>query len=595
MIDFDSNGGLLFADQGGAIRRVALQSGAVVTLAGQGDDYTTQPGAGTNARFSVPIAGVSDGSGTIYVAEPACRCIRSFAVGTTSQLNLVAGTPGMEGTMDGAALTAQFRWPGGIAYDRTKKILYVADQFANTIRAIDLAAATPQVTTVAGVVNMSGFADGAAASALFSSPQALLLDPSGNLLIADHGNNRLRKLDVAGKVVSTVRQMSYGPDAMAWQAPGQLLLSSPLRRLDLSTGMVTIYEDDQRNQIFDWLNGITVDTNGTFLLGDDSAVLRYDPTSKKLTSVAGYQRPWAHTNGGRLQARFTGIAALTVRADGQVFFRDGDIVRIDNAGVATTVVASSSPTFGWDGNMTFADDGKLYSLDRGGHTVVRVDVDTGTWAPFVGMTGSPGATDATGTNARFAQPLGITADGGKLYVADNNNHTIRAIDIATGAVSTLAGTAGQCGHVDMPGAMARFCNPQDVLADHKGNLYVASEHNIRKIVINGASVSTIAGNDMFGWVDGVGTAARFFGPWRLALDATARYLYVAENANDDIRRIDLNDNTVTTVAGGPRKTQVVEGALPGAINQPGAIGFLPSGELLAVINREHAIIQIRLP
>src|SRR5262249_44414310 len=156
--------------------------------------------------------------------------------------------------------------------------------------------------------------------------------------------------------------------------------------------------------------------------------------------------------------------------------------------------------------------------------------------------GSPGAMDGTGTAARFNQPSGITADGGKLYVADFQNQTIRAVDIASGAVTTLAGAAGQCGHVDMPGAMARFCGPQDVIADHKGNLYVASENEIRKIVINGASVSTIAGGDMSGWADGVGTAARFFGPWRLALDATGRYLYVAETLNDDIRRVDLNNN-----------------------------------------------------
>jgi hypothetical protein len=90
----------------------------------------------------------------------------------------------------------------------------------------------------------------------------------------------------------------------------------------------------------------------------------------------------------------------------------------------------------------------------------------------------------------------VASDGaGNLYVADSGNHTIRKMVIATQAVSTLAGTAGQVGSADLPGAAARFNSPEGVASDGAGNLYVAdtNNHTIRKVVIASGTVSTVAG------------------------------------------------------------------------------------------------------
>src|SRR5438552_3655106 len=81
---------------------------------------------------------------------------------------------------------------------------------------------------------------------------------------------------------------------------------------------------------------------------------------------------------------------------------------------------------------------------------------------FAGMPGGPGNVDGTGSAARFRSPTGVAVDSaGNLYVADTYNHTIRKIT-PTGAVTTLAGSAGQYGSVDGVGSAARFKSPQCV-------------------------------------------------------------------------------------------------------------------------------------
>src|SRR5204863_356 len=131
---------------------------------------------------------------------------------------------------------------------------------------------------------------------------------------------------------------------------------------------------------------------------------------------------------------------------------------------------------------------------------------------LAGGLGGPGNIDGTGAAARFAKPYGVAADGaGNLFVADNQNNTIRRIVIATGAVTTLAGTAGQYGNVDATGAAAPFNYPSGVASDGAGNLYVVDDGNdtIRKIVIATAAVTTLAGGvRQEGSTDGTGYDAR---------------------------------------------------------------------------------------
>jgi hypothetical protein len=103
--------------------------------------------------------------------------------------------------------------------------------------------------------------------------------------------------------------------------------------------------------------------------------------------------------------------------------------------------------------------------------------------------GQPRAVDAS--VARFNMPTGIARDKkGNAYIADSDNFTIRKI-ARNGAVSTIAGTAGQRGNADGIGAAARFDSPSSLAADNAGNLYVLDNRNLRKIVLESGTVSTL--------------------------------------------------------------------------------------------------------
>src|SRR3569833_1801609 len=170
---------------------------------------------------------------------------------------------------------------------------------------------------------------------------------------------------------------------------------------------------------------------------------------------------------------------------------------------------------------------------------------------FAGHPGGEGNADGTGAAARFSAPLGIATDSvGNVYVAECRNNTIRKI--ATDAVvTTLAGSAALAGFADGTGADARFSSPSGVTADIAFNIYVADTGNnvIRKITSTGA-VATLAGTaGVEGRTDGTGSAASFNQPTAVATD-NAGNVYVADVGNGAIRKITQTGN-VTTLAGVP--------------------------------------------
>ena len=161
--------------------------------------------------------------------------------------------------------------------------------------------------------------------------------------------------------------------------------------------------------------------------------------------------------------------------------------------------------------------------------------------------------DGQGSAALFREPCGVTVDAaGNLYVADWMNHTIRKVT-ATGMVTTLAGSAGEKGGADGPGA-GPVNGLSSVALDSKGNVFVADQdnHTLRKVSPAGL-VTTVAGSaGQEGSADGPGSAARFAHPSGVAVDR-ADNVYVAENGSHTIRKVSP-EGVVTTLAGARGKT-----------------------------------------
>lgn len=192
------------------------------------------------------------------------------------------------------------------------------------------------------------------------------------------------------------------------------------------------------------------------------------------------------------------------------------------------------------------DGANLYVADSGNNLIRKVVIATGEVSTLAGLADG-GDADGKGTMASFKGPMGVAADGPNLFVADYYNNKIRKIVIASGEVTTLAGS-GKEGAVDGIGAAALFNHPIGVTTDGS-NLYVSdySNHKIRKIVIATGEVTTLAGSGSSGAADGVGSAASFNNPGHLVADGNS--LYVADTYNQKIRKIVIATGEVTTLAG----------------------------------------------
>ncbi len=213
--------------------------------------------------------------------------------------------------------------------------------------------------------------------------------------------------------------------------------------------------------------------------------------------------------------------------------------------------AAASAKFSLPQGIT-TDDTNLYVADYLNNAIRQVVLATGAVSTLAGSaSGASGSADGAGTAATFFRPYDITNDGTNLYVTDYNNRTIRKIVIATGAVTTLAGQAGTSGTADGTGAAATFSGPKGITTDGT-NLWVvdvaAGGSAVRRIVIATGVVTTFAGNlGSVGHVDGVGTAALFNNLEGITTDGTS--LYVTDRYYNDIRKIDIATAAVSAFVG----------------------------------------------
>lgn len=197
---------------------------------------------------------------------------------------------------------------------------------------------------------------------------------------------------------------------------------------------------------------------------------------------------------------------------------------------------------GIDGMTT--DGIYLYITDN--RAVRKIKLDNGMVTTIAGSDQN-GFADGKGANAVFKSPRDITSDGTYLYVTDMSNYRIRRIDIASGDVITFAGSSIQ-GVKDGNGIAAGFQYPSGITSDGTF-LYVADDNVIRKININTREVITIAGSltNSKGFADLTGNDALFWVPEYLTTDGYN--LYISDTGNQRVRKLDLANNKVTTLAG----------------------------------------------
>jgi sugar lactone lactonase YvrE len=212
----DGEGSIIIADQCNHRVRKITPDGTVSTLAGSGSEGLAD-GAGAAAQFNCPVGVAVDGEGNIIIADTGNHCVRKLTPdGTVSTL---AGS-GSAGFADGAGAAAQFNDPWAVAVDGEGNII-IADTGNHCVRKL-----TPDgiVSTLAGS-GSAGFTDGAGTAAQFDIPVGVAVDGEGNIIIADSGNKRVRKITPDG-TVSTLFAGSCGFYGVAIDADGCVVVST---------------------------------------------------------------------------------------------------------------------------------------------------------------------------------------------------------------------------------------------------------------------------------------------------------------------------------------------------------------------------------
>jgi streptogramin lyase len=198
--------------------------------------------------------------------------------------------------------------------------------------------------------------------------------------------------------------------------------------------------------------------------------------------------------------------------------------------------------------------GNVYLVDTDNHRVRKID--TNGVIHTIGGTGTAGYSGDGGpaTQARFNTPHGIASDpAGNVYVADPQNQRIRRIDAQSGIVTTVAGTgsAGFSGDGG-PATSARLNYPKGTEIAPDGSLYIAdnNNHRVRRVDLQTGIITTVAGTGSAGFSGdgGPATAAKLNEPRNIAFDSAGR-LYIVDQNNGRIRRVGT-DGTITTIAAG---------------------------------------------
>lgn len=589
------------------IRKVSA-SGIITTIAGNGiAGYSGDGGQATAAEIQFPWGIVVDPVGRIFIGDYYNHRIRR--VDTNGIITTYAGTgfSGFSGD-GGQATAAQIYYPTGIGIDATGN-LYLTDYVNQRVRKINTSGI---ISTIAGTGGTGFSGDGGAATAaVFNNPLGVTADIGGNIYISDFGNSRIRKINTSG-VISTIAGSAtsgfsgdggpataaklMNPYTIAFDPTGNLLIADSYNyrvrkinngnRVPYFTGGISqnltvcanttlnpvnsllAVIDSDAGQLETWallsgpyhgtasISDTAISTGGTIL----PAGLTYAPTPgyggndtfrvtvndgsafDTITIFVTVNPPPSAIAGGTT----VNIGSYTTLSDATAGGTwSSSSIAIASIGSASGVVSGISV-----GVVTIT-----YTLTTTGcitATTVNVVPYAGQIITTIAGNGIAGFAGDGGaaTSAKINQPWGVAVDAsGNTYIADYANHRVRKVS-SSGIITTIAGTgvAGFSGDGG-PASSAQINMPYDVTVDAAGNVYIADDGNFRVRKINTSGIiSSIAGNGLPGFSGdgGPATAAAFTGPSCIALDATGN-IYISVDGTR-VRKISTS-GIITTFAG----------------------------------------------
>jgi uncharacterized protein (TIGR03437 family) len=576
------------------LKFILLLAGASLALAQQysistvaGGAPPATPAAAASLSMGQPGRVALDASGNLYFS--ASNCV--FKIDAHATVTLVAGTSRAGFSGDGGpAVNAQLNTPQGIAFDPNGSI-YIADSRNNRVRRVSPLGI---MTTFAGDGTISpgggpsAYGDGGpATSAQLHLPMGVAVDKSGNVYIADSGDNTIREVTTDGNIATIA-----GDSFPSYQGDAGLAIKAELHgpedvAVDSSGN---IYIADTQNA---YIRKVTSDGNINYIAGDGSI---------GFTGDGGYA-----TSAG-LIAPF----ALAVDSSGNVYFAengDNRIRKIDAKSLnISTVVGNGTPGFSGDGSdptkaqlnsptgLAVDSAGNLYIADSLNRRIRKV-ASGGSISTFAGNgTFSYSGDGGPAVQAQLNTPQGVAVDAaGNWYIADTLNNAVRKVSL-NGTISNYAGNGAAGSSGDGSAATSAQLNaPQGLAVDAAGNLFIADTMNakVRKVSASG-TITTVVGSGTpgFGGDGGAAASAQLNLPVGVAVDSSGN-LYIADFGNSRVRKVSTN-NTIATVAGNGSAGYSGDGgpAAKAQLNGPQAVAVDAAGNLYIADTGNNAIREV---
>jgi hypothetical protein len=342
----------------------------------------------------------------------------------------LAGAAEVSASTDGIGTYAQFNVPHGLAISQDRVYALVADTGNHVVRRIIIS--TASVTTWAGGIGTNGATNGIGTNSRFDSLRGVAISPDGlYVLVSDEKNHLIRKI-----VISTVEVTTFAGVAG-------------------SIGAINGIGTDSK---FYYPKGVSISSDGVFALVAESSnhlIRQIVLSTASVTTLAGAVGSNGATNGIGTNSQFNYPYGVSI-----------------------------SPN-------------REYALvtDVSNHLIRKVVISTGSVTTFAGVPLSSGFVNGIGTNSQFhsAYGLAISPDGVYALVTDFANQLIRQIIISTVSVTTLAGVTGSIGAINGIGTNAKFKYPYGVAISSDGAYALITEESnslIRQIIMNLISPST---------------------------------------------------------------------------------------------------------
>jgi len=581
------------------IRKIAIASDGSTSIsvyAGMPRECDYEDGPAAQAMFCDPEGLALDGNGNLYVADNGNDVVREIsAAGTVST---VAGTPDNYGHVDGPGATARFGSLGAIAVSSDGSTIYVPEEYYDYygtyeyygyIREISIdSEGNVTVSTPAG--SLTGYQDGTGTSAQFAGWMNLTLGSDGKTLyVSDEDNYVIRQVSFAEDGTATVSTIAGMPYYYG--------------NLDGAGAYAT----------FGYPWGIVADANNNlFVLDDERAALReLAPPTVLAGVVKGEHRASRQAASPAEEPASWQVSTLLLGVFGNT---NGSA---DGAG--------SAAAFDLPYGLAFDQNGNYYVADSLNSTIREI-APGGVVTTLAGTSGMNGYVDDTGAAALFDNPEGLAVDptGSTLYIADTGNYAIRALDIASGAVTTLESefeypeklafdpdgylwvtddgyllaVDPSTGEVYEPeftfpdgSSQYVYANSLAIYSDSEGDvvtLYAASNCSIIAADLVTGSAAPLAGSGICGYQDGMGSNALFYDIQDLSVDSQGN-LYADDAYNNVIRKI-TPAGVVTTVVGTYGNATNTVGPLPASLFVPLGVLVDPTDNLL--ITTPNAVLTL---